>query len=61
MPDESSPSLLTLRFPPPAITRRLVGVGAMGLVVLLWWLATSGLGSEDRLMNPVLAYAEHFS
>jgi ABC-type nitrate/sulfonate/bicarbonate transport system permease component len=54
MPAESSPSLLTLRFPPPPMTRRLVGVGAMGFVVLLWWLATTGLGSEDRLISPII-------
>src|SRR3979409_578298 len=51
---ESSPSLLTLRFSPPPMTRRLVGVGTMGLVVLVWWLATTGLGSEDRLISPVI-------
>src|SRR3989449_4881345 len=54
MPVEPSPSLLTLRFPPPPMTRRLVGVGAMGFVVLLWWLATTGLGSEDRLVSPII-------
>ena len=36
------------------MTRRLVGVGAMGVVVLLWWLATSGLHSEERLISPVI-------
>src|SRR3979409_799930 len=51
---ESSPSLLTLRFSPPPMTRRLVGVGTMGLVVLVWWLATMGLGSEDRLISPII-------
>ena len=56
MPAEpsSKPSLLTLRLSPPPMTRRLVGVGAMGVVVLLWWLATSGLGSEDRFISPII-------
>jgi ABC-type nitrate/sulfonate/bicarbonate transport system permease component len=36
------------------MTRRLVGVGAMGVVVLFWWLATTGLVSEDRLISPVI-------
>ena len=36
------------------MTRRLVGVGAMGLVVLLWWAATAGHGPEDRLISPVI-------
>ena len=36
------------------MTRRLVGVGAMGFVVVLWWLATTGVGSEDRLISPII-------
>jgi NitT/TauT family transport system permease protein len=47
-------SLLALRIPPPHMTRRLIGLGAMGAVVVLWWLATSGLGSEDRWVSPVI-------
>src|ERR671918_673904 len=47
-------SLLTLRLSPPPLTRRLVGAGAIGVVVLIWWLATSGLGSEDRLVSPII-------
>ena len=43
------PSLLALRISPPPMTRRLVGVGAVGVVVLLWWLATTGVGAEERL------------
>jgi NitT/TauT family transport system permease protein len=54
MPAESSPSLLTLRLSPPPMTRRLVGVAAVGFVVLLWWLATMGVGSEERLISPVI-------
>src|SRR5436309_11003931 len=54
MPAESKPSLLTLRLPLSAPTRGLVGAGAMGLVVLLWWVATMGLGSEDRLISPII-------
>ena len=48
------PSLLTLRLSPSRMTRRLIGVGAMGVVVLVWWLSTTGLGSEDRLISPVI-------
>jgi NitT/TauT family transport system permease protein len=47
-------TFLTLRLSPPAVTRRIVGAAAMGVVVLLWWFATSGLGSEDRLISPVI-------
>jgi NitT/TauT family transport system permease protein len=54
MAPESTPSLLALRLPPPPMTRRLIGVGALGFVVLVWWLATRGLGAEDRLISPVI-------
>jgi NitT/TauT family transport system permease protein len=53
MPTESR-SLFALRLSPPPMTRRFVGAGAIGVVVLLWWIATSGLGSEDRLISPVI-------
>jgi ABC-type nitrate/sulfonate/bicarbonate transport system permease component len=36
------------------MTRRLVGVGAMAAFVLLWWLATAGVGAENRLISPVI-------
>jgi NitT/TauT family transport system permease protein len=56
MPAESTakPSLFALRLPPPRMTRRLAGAGAVAVVVLLWSLATSGLGSEDRLISPII-------
>jgi ABC-type nitrate/sulfonate/bicarbonate transport system permease component len=54
MPPGAKPSFLALRLPPSPMTGRLVGVGAMGAIVLLWWLATSGAGSEDRLISPVI-------
>src|SRR5713101_2909667 len=54
MPADWKTSLLALRVPPHPMTRRLVGVGAMGFVVLLWWLATTGFRSEDRLISPVI-------
>src|SRR6188474_3105302 len=53
MPASRSP-LWSLRIPPPRMTRRLVGVAAMGVIVLGWWFATSGLGSEDRLISPII-------
>ena len=46
--------LLALRIPPPRLTRQLIGMAAMGLVVLGWWFVTSGLGSEDRLVSPII-------
>src|SRR5712691_8989227 len=54
MSPESHPKLFALRIPPPPMTRRLVGAGALAVIVLLWWLATSGLGSEDRLISPII-------
>jgi NitT/TauT family transport system permease protein len=36
------------------MTRRLIGVGAMAVVVLLWWLATRGGGAEHRFISPVI-------
>ena len=52
-PETPSP-LFALRLPPSPSTRRLVGVGAMGAVVALWWLATVGAGAENRLVSPVI-------
>jgi ABC-type nitrate/sulfonate/bicarbonate transport system permease component len=54
MAAESKPSLLALRLPTPPMTRRLVGVGAMAVIVLLWWIATYGGGAENRLISPVI-------
>ncbi len=36
------------------MTRRLIGAGAVGIVVLLWWIATRAIGSEDRWISPVI-------
>jgi NitT/TauT family transport system permease protein len=54
MPRESSPSLLTLRLAPSRPIRRLIGVGAVAFVVVLWWLATTGTAAENRLISPVI-------
>jgi ABC-type nitrate/sulfonate/bicarbonate transport system permease component len=54
MSTESAQSLLALRIAPSRMTRRLVGVGAVAFIVLLWWLATTGIGAEDRFVSPVI-------
>src|SRR2546430_1312864 len=54
MPSDSKPSILTLRFTPSPMTRRLVGAGAMGVVLFVWWIVTSGGRPEDRLISPVI-------
>src|SRR3954468_17272272 len=53
-PGTAKRSLFALRLPPPRTTRRLIGLGAMALIVLVWWAATSGIGSEDRWISPVI-------
>ena len=50
----STSSLLALRLLPPRLTRRLAGVAAISVVVLLWWLATRGGDAESRLVSPVI-------
>ena len=54
MQDRSQPSLFALRLAPSRLVQRLAGVGMMGVVVLVWWLVTTGLGAEDRLISPVI-------
>jgi NitT/TauT family transport system permease protein len=54
MPGAAKRPLLALRISPPRMTRRLVGAGSVALVVLVWWIATTGLGSEDRWISPVI-------
>ena len=46
--------LLALRLAPSPMTRRLVGAGAVAVIVAVWWFATSGAGSEDRIVSPVI-------
>ena len=45
--------LFALRLAPPPMVQRLVGVGAVAMIVVVWWFATSGLG-EQRLVSPVI-------
>jgi NitT/TauT family transport system permease protein len=47
-------NLFALRVPPPRLTRQLVGVAAVGVVVMVWWLATLGASAESRLISPVI-------
>jgi len=54
MASDSKPTLFALRLAPPRLMRRLVGAGSLGVVVLLWWLATLGANAESRLISPVI-------
>ena len=50
----TKPTLFALRIAPSRSIRRLVGAGAVAVVVLLWWIATLGGGPENRLVSPVI-------
>src|SRR5438445_12614067 len=50
----AKPTLFALRIAPPRSARRLVGAGAVAVVVLLWWIATLGAGAENRLISPII-------
>src|SRR5438874_6765741 len=54
MSSEPTPALFALRLAPPRMTRRLVGAGAIAVLVLLWYLATRGGGAENRLVSPII-------
>ena len=54
MSGASRRSLFSLRISPPPMARRLIGAGAMALIVAVWWFVTSGVGSEDRFVSPVV-------
>src|SRR3954469_4631180 len=54
MSGDTKQNLLALRIPPSRMTRRLVGAAAVGVIVLVWWIATSGIGSEERWISPVI-------
>src|SRR5688572_2693737 len=54
MPREARPALFSLRVAPRGMVRRLLGAGTVAVLVLLWWFATAGVSSEDRLISPVI-------
>src|SRR3954449_5335885 len=54
MSGDTKQNLLALRIPPSRMKRRLVGEAAVGVIVLAWWIATSGIGSEERWISPVI-------
>jgi NitT/TauT family transport system permease protein len=53
-PARRTSSLFTLRVPPPPWVRRVAGVGAVALVILLWWALTYGDTPESRVISPVV-------
>jgi NitT/TauT family transport system permease protein len=54
MARDSGAGLLALRVPPPRLIRRIAGLAAVGVILLLWWFVTRGTGSEDRWISPVI-------
>jgi NitT/TauT family transport system permease protein len=43
-----------LRSAPPPFTARILGLGAVGFIILLWFLATRGATADQRLISPVI-------
>jgi ABC-type nitrate/sulfonate/bicarbonate transport system permease component len=54
MDANTQPGLFNLRLAPSAVTGKLLGLGAMGVVVLIWFLATLGATPESRFVSPVI-------
>lgn len=54
MAADQKPAFLTLRLQPPKITRMAAGVLGLGLIGVLWWMATMGATPEDRWISPVI-------
>jgi len=54
MAGEGRPALLELRIPPPPLVARLLGVGTVVLLILLWWILTRGDTPETRVISPVI-------
>ena len=46
--------LFALRLSPAPLTRRFVGLGTVAVIVMVWWIATRGVGAEDRWVSPAL-------
>jgi len=47
-------SLFDLRSPPGPIVGRLLGAGAVALIIVLWFLVTWGATPEQRFISPVI-------
>src|SRR5580658_5605742 len=52
--DAKRPGLFDLRIPPAPRTGWLIGAGAVGMIVALWFLATFGATPEQRWVSPVI-------
>ena len=52
--EERGPSLFALRVAPSPLVRRLLGLGAVALLVMGWWLLTRGSEPEQRFISPAI-------
>src|SRR6266699_3277501 len=52
--DGKQPGLFDLRVPPSPLAGRLLGVGAVALIIAVWFLATRGATPEQRFVSPVI-------
>ncbi len=48
------PGLFALRSAPSPLAGRLFGLGAVALIILLWFAVTRGASAEQRLVSPVI-------
>lgn len=46
--------LWTLRLAPPILTKKLVGLGSMVAVIVIWAIVTAGPSPESRIISPVV-------
>jgi len=54
MAEPDRPALFTLRFPPSPGVARLVGAGAVVLLIVVWAMLTYGATPETRFISPVV-------
>jgi ABC-type nitrate/sulfonate/bicarbonate transport system permease component len=48
------PGLFHLRSQPPPLIGRLIGLGAVALIIFLWFLVTRATSAEQRWVSPVI-------
>src|SRR3954463_4033691 len=52
--ESKAPGFFALRVLPTPPTRWLIGAGAVGLILVFWFLATRGAIPEQRWISPVI-------
>jgi ABC-type nitrate/sulfonate/bicarbonate transport system permease component len=53
-PRNGGPGFFALRREPPALIGKLLGLGSVALVLLLWFILTMGGAAHERIMSPVI-------